>query len=103
VGKKISEEHYNNIKSRFLNHEEISAEDRALLNIGPWKLNKIQCKKCDSIIISETVHDFKNCFCHAVAVDGGSWYLKRIGNIEDIIELSENYKDVIIEDNKLVL
>lgn len=50
--------------------------------------NKIQCKKCEDIITSEYTHDFKWCRCHSVAVDGGQSYLKRCGELEDIIELS---------------
>ena len=52
-------------------------------------VNKIQCKKCKDIIESEHVHDFKWCKCRSIAVDGGLEYLRRIGNFEDIIELSE--------------
>jgi Zn finger protein HypA/HybF involved in hydrogenase expression len=51
--------------------------------------NKIQCNKCGDIIESKTTHDFKYCSCKSVAVDGGKEYLKRLGNKEDFIELSE--------------
>lgn len=53
------------------------------------KANKAQCKKCKDIIESKTVHDFKSCSCGSIAVDGGKEYIRRIGNEEDIIELSE--------------
>ena len=52
-------------------------------------VNKIQCKKCNDIIESKHVHDFKWCTCKSIAVDGGLEYLRRVGNLEDIIELSE--------------
>ena len=52
-------------------------------------VNKIQCKKCKDIIESKHVHDFKWCSCKSIAVDGGLEYLRRVGNLEDIIELSE--------------
>ena len=52
-------------------------------------VNKIQCKKCNDIIESKDVHDFKWCTCKSIAVDGGLEYLRRVGNLEDIIELSE--------------
>ena len=52
-------------------------------------VNKIQCKKCNDIIESKHVHDFKWCSCKSIAVDGGLEYLRRVGNLEDIIELSE--------------
>lgn len=51
--------------------------------------NKIQCKKCNDIIESKNVHDFKWCTCKSIAVDGGLEYLRRVGNPEDIIELSK--------------
>jgi len=51
--------------------------------------NKIQCKKCGDIIESKTVHDMRWCKCGSIVVDGGKEYLKRTGNDENIIELSE--------------
>lgn len=56
-------------------------------------LNKIKCKKCGDEIESRSVHDFKFCRCGAVAVDGGHEYLRRCGNREDWIELSETEDD----------
>ena len=52
-------------------------------------INKIQCNKCKDIIESKHVHDFKWCSCKSIAVDGGLEYLRRLGNLEDIIELSK--------------
>ena len=51
--------------------------------------NRIQCLKCGEVIESFTVHDFKFCSCHSCAVDGGKEYLRRCGNSEDFMELSE--------------
>ena len=51
-------------------------------------INKIRCKKCNDIIESKTVNDFKKCKCGAIAIDGGKQYLKRLGKLEDIEELS---------------
>ena len=50
--------------------------------------NKIMCLKCNTVIESKTVHDFKWCKCGAVAVDGGKEYLKRTGEPKSIKELS---------------
>ena len=52
-------------------------------------VNKIRCKKCGEVIESADRHDFKFSKCGAVAVDGGTDYLKRSGNREDWEELSE--------------
>jgi len=48
------------------------------------------CRKCGDIIESKHVHDFVRCKCGAIAVDGGKDYLRRIGNLEDIEDLSES-------------
>jgi hypothetical protein len=50
--------------------------------------NVIRCKKCGDIIESKSVHDFKFCKCQSVAVDGGHEYLRRVGNLEDIEDMS---------------
>ena len=52
-------------------------------------VNKIKCRKCGNIIESTSVHDFKFCSCGACAVDGGTEYLRRLGEPEDWEELSE--------------
>jgi hypothetical protein len=51
--------------------------------------NKAKCKTCGDVIESKHVHDYVNCKCGAIAVDGGKDYLKRAGILDDIIELSE--------------
>ena len=53
------------------------------------RVNKIKCRKCGNIIESTSVHDFKSCSCGACAVDGGTEYLRRLGEPEDWGELSE--------------
>lgn len=52
-------------------------------------INKIKCINCGDILESKTPNDFNRCSCGKVAIDGGHDYLKRIGNDEDYIELSE--------------
>ena len=39
--------------------------------------NKIRCNYCGDIIESKTVHDYKQCKCGKVSVDGGHDYLSR--------------------------
>lgn len=55
--------------------------------------NAIQCLKCNDIIESKSVHDFKSCKCGQVFVDGGLDY-QRIGFHEknDYINLCEYQK-----------
>lgn len=56
-------------------------------------LNKAQCKKCGDIIESKHRHDFVWCKCGAIAVDGGKAYLRRVGELDEMIELSESYQE----------
>ena len=51
--------------------------------------NSVKCSKCGDIIESKHRHDFKVCKCHSIAVDGGHEYLKRVGELDNIIDLSE--------------
>lgn len=51
--------------------------------------NKARCSKCQTIIISRHVHDFKWCKCGSVAVDGGHDYIRRVGDLQYCEELSE--------------
>lgn len=51
--------------------------------------NSIKCLRCGEIIESKSHYDFKRCQCGACAVDGGTSYLRRLGNRGDWIEMSE--------------
>ena len=62
-------------------------------------VNKAKCKKCCDIIESKKVNDFKRCICDSIAVDGGHEYIKRIGNKDDIIELSK-FENIVIKEVK---
>lgn len=52
--------------------------------------NKAKCKLCNSIIESKYRHDYVECSCGEISVDGGKDYLKRgAKNFENFIDLSE--------------
>ena len=51
--------------------------------------NMARCKLCGDIIESQSTHDFRQCSCGAVAVDGGLSYLRRVGYPENIEDLSQ--------------
>lgn len=51
-------------------------------------VNKAQCKRCGGVIESTHRHDFVWCQCRAIAVDGGRDYLKRVGDLDAVIELA---------------
>jgi len=50
--------------------------------------NKIKCNLCGDVLESYHRHDFKMCSCQKCGVDGGIFYLRRLGNIEDYTDLS---------------
>lgn len=72
-------------------------EQRAKFDIGDLFINAAVCKWCGSYIRSENRHDMKWCYCGKVAVDGGSWYAKRVGDPRDYIDVIERFYD---SDNK---
>lgn len=51
--------------------------------------NRIKCNRCGDVIESKHVHDFVRCSCGAVAVDGGLDYGRRVGNVDDWVDISE--------------
>lgn len=52
--------------------------------------NRARCRRCGTTIASATRHDFVMCKCGAVGVDGGRDYLRRVGQMEDLEEMSES-------------
>ena len=42
--------------------------------------NAVICNKCDDFIFSGHRHDFVECKCGNIAVDGGQAYLRRVGH-----------------------
>jgi hypothetical protein len=50
--------------------------------------NLAKCRVCGDVIESTFRHDFVRCSCGAIFVDGGIDYLRRGGEIENIIEMS---------------
>jgi hypothetical protein len=51
--------------------------------------NRIMCLKCNDIIESTHRHDFVGCKCGAIYVDGGHDYLRRVGDLDAIEDLSK--------------
>ena len=46
-------------------------------------LCSVKCLKCNTIIFSRNVHDFRSCPCGAISIDGGFDYTKISGNADD--------------------
>ena len=59
-------------------------------------VNKAKCSKCGDIIESKYRHDYVECSCGAIFVDGGLDYLRRGYKEKDgdcFVELSEFIED----------
>jgi hypothetical protein len=67
---------------------------RARLDVGDIWINAVRCTKCGDVIRSKNRHDFVTCKCNSISVDGGSWYAKRVGDMNCYEELSESFADV---------
>lgn len=71
--------------------------ERRKLNVGDIWLNQAMCLICHDVLVSRNRHDFVTCSCRALSIDGGSWYLGRVGNFEEVEELSIMYNDYVEE------
>ena len=60
--------------------------------------NQVRCKKCGDEPYSAHRHDYKPCKCGAVAVDGGMEYLRRVGDVENMEEMSYTMNNNIVND-----
>lgn len=69
-------------------------DERIRLNVGHIWSNSAKCKKCGDIIRSRNRHDMVYCKCKAIAVDGGSEYARRVGDINAIEDMIEYYNGV---------
>ena len=61
-------------------------EERRKLDVGNIWSNACKCKKCKQTIRSKNRHNFRYCKCKSIAVDGGSWYARRVGELESMEE-----------------
>lgn len=83
------------LTERFYAQEELTKEERELIGAGDIRINSAKCKLCGDIITSKHRHDFVNCKCGEIFVDGGSWYAKRgAKNFDNCINLIVPYKDI---------
>jgi len=68
--------------------------------------NQALCKKCGDAPWSGNRHDFRQCKCGNVSVDGGLEYLRRLFNSDEWIDISiewplekfENMQEALVDD-----
>lgn len=55
-------------------------EFAARFGVGPVRKNAVWCPICQQEIESKNRHDFRECRGGHIAVDGGTWYCRRVGS-----------------------
>lgn len=74
---------------------------RSSNRVGPIYANAIYCKECKTYVRSKNVHDYRMCKCteNPCGVDGGSQYMRRVGDCSKAIDMSILFDNVKIVDN----
>lgn len=71
----------------------MTKEEREKANTGDIWINAAVCLLCKDYVRSLNRHDFRRCKCGAMAVDGGSHYIRRMGDPSNIIECIEMFEE----------
>ena len=85
---------YHDYGDRFLPQER-----RRQLRIGDVYVNAATCLACGDYIRSRNRHVFVTCSCGNIAVDGGSWYARRVGGELGFTNHVEQYADAVEVDS----
>lgn len=72
-------------------------ERRIELGVGDIFINQGECLDCGWIIRSKNRHNMAHCKCGKTAIDGGSWYVRTMGNIKLHTVM---YKDIREEEDE---
>ncbi len=57
--------------------------------------NAVSCLNCGDTIVSKHRHDYVQCTCGTIAVDGGQEYLRRVGDLSAAVDVSWSIADDI--------
>lgn len=55
--------------------------------------NAVTCLSCGDFVYSMHRHHFNTCTCGAISVDGGQDYLRRVGAIDNCVDMSWSLPD----------
>lgn len=77
-------------KITMLNDHLPSGKNGAIRSPMATQVTGVKCKTCGETVYSRARHDFRDCGCKAVAVDGGFDYLRVIGGeaAYEVVKLS---------------
>lgn len=60
--------------------------------------NAVTCLGCGDFIYSAHRHHFNTCTCGAISVDGGQEYLRRVGAIDNCVDMSWSISDDVYKE-----
>lgn len=68
--------------------------DRRKLDVGDIYINQVKhnVPECGWYIRSKNRHDYRKCKCGKLAIDGGSWYTKLVGDVDNAESHVVRYK-----------
>lgn len=77
-------------------HIDMPSAERRKLDVGDIYMNvaKHNVEGCGWIIRSKNRHDYRTCKCGKLSIDGGSWYHKLVGDIDNAESHLVMYKDL---------
>jgi hypothetical protein len=68
--------------------------DRRKVDVGDIYINQVRHLKCGWFIRSRNRHDYVTCICGGLSIDGGSWYTKLVGDVDNAESHVLPYKHV---------
>lgn len=63
---------------------DLPTADRRKLDVGDIYINQVRRTTCGWYIRIKNRHDYRTCKCGKLSIDGGSWYMKLRGDIENV-------------------
>lgn len=79
---------------------EMPVAERRKLDVGDIYINQVRHRKCGWFIRSKNRHDYRTCKCGGLSIDGGSWYTKLVGDVNNVDYFVLPYKEQPTEEGK---
>jgi hypothetical protein len=67
---------------------------RHRIDVGDIYINQVRHTECGWFIRSKNRHDYQTCKCGKLSIDGGSWYTKLVGDIDNVEKHIVMYKEI---------
>lgn len=74
-------------------HIDTPPADRLKYDVGDIYMNVAVHTTCGWVIRSKNRHHMATCKCGKLSIDGGSWYIKLVGDIDNAVCHTVYYKE----------